>query len=90
MSDLVDCYNSTLSSLPNEHVPVLTNILRLKLSNLWFIPVLNELNLARRRLERILSRTHLSDDLLSLRSATNRYHAAIINAKGLQLLTNFV
>jgi hypothetical protein len=81
LSDLVDCYNSTLSSLLNKHAPVITKTLRFKPSNPWFTPVLHKLKLARRRLERIWSHTHSSDDLLSLHSATNKYHAAIIKAK---------
>jgi hypothetical protein len=81
LSDLVDCYNSTLSSLLNKHAPVITKTLRLKPSNPWFTPVLRKLKRARRQLERIWSRTRSSDDLRSLRSATNRYHAAIIKAK---------
>jgi hypothetical protein len=81
LSDLVDCYNSTLSSLLNKHAPVITKTLRLKPSNPWFTPVLRKLKRARRQLERTWSRTHSSNDLRSLRSATNRYHAAIIKAK---------
>jgi hypothetical protein len=60
LSDLVECYNSTLSSLPNKHDPVITKNLRLKPSNPWFFPVLSKLKLARRRLnESGLIFTHL-------------------------------
>ena len=81
LSDLVDCYNSTLSSILNKHAPVKTKILRLKPTNPWFTPALNKLKRARRHLERIWSRSHSSHDLIRLRSATNHYHAAIIKAK---------
>ena len=41
----------------------------------------NKLKLAKRRLERIWSRSHSSEDLKNLRSVTNHYHAVIIKAK---------
>jgi hypothetical protein len=68
-------------SLRPGHAPVITKTLPLKPSNPWFTPVLRKLKRVRRQFERTWSRTHLSDDLRSLRSATNRYHAAIIKAK---------
>jgi hypothetical protein len=77
---LVDCNSSTLSSVLNKYASVITKTLRLKPSNPWFTPVLSDRKLARHRLERIWFRTHSSDDLLSLRSATNRSQAAINKA----------
>jgi hypothetical protein len=74
LSDLDDCYNSTVSSLLNKHAPVITKTLLLKPPNPWFTTVLHKLKLARRRLERTWSHIHSSDDLLSLRSATNTSH----------------
>jgi HEPN domain-containing protein len=81
LSDLVDCYNSTLSSLLNKHAPLRSKILRQKPSNPWFTAALKKLKLAKRHLERTWSRSHSSIDLKNFRSASNHYHAAIIKAK---------
>ena len=81
LAGLVDCYNSTLSSLLNKHAPLKSKILCSKPANHWFTSALNKLKLAKRHLERIWSRSHSSEDLKNLRSATNHYHAAIIKAK---------
>jgi len=81
LSDLVDCYNSTLSSLLDTYAPLKSKVFRAKSPNPWFTPLLRKLKLAKRHLERIWSRSHSSDDLKNLRSATNHYHAAIIKAK---------
>jgi hypothetical protein len=46
-----------------------------------------------RRLERVWSRSHSSDDLKNFRSATNLYHTAIIKADNSSLIshwTNFL
>ena len=81
LSDLVDCYNSTLSHLLDKHAPLTAKVFRSKSPNPWFTPLLRKLKLAKRRLERIWSCSHSADDLKNLRSATNHYHAAIIKAK---------
>ena len=47
----------------------------------WFTPALNKLKSVKRRLERAWSKSHSSDDLKLLRSATDHYHAAVIKAK---------
>jgi hypothetical protein len=81
LSDLVDCYNSTLSQLLNKHAPLKPKIIRTKPPSPWFTQALQKLKLAKHRLERIWSRTHSFEDHKNLRSATNHYHAAIIKAK---------
>jgi hypothetical protein len=81
LSDLVDCYNFTLSTLLNKHAPLKCKSLRLRPPNQWFTPALNKLKLAKRHLERVWSRSHSAEDLKILRSASNRYHSAIIKAK---------
>jgi len=81
LSDFVDCYNSTLSQLLNKHAPLKSEIIRTKPRNHWFIQALNILELTKRHLERIWSRTHSSEDLKNLHSSTDHYHAAIVNAK---------
>ena len=81
ISDLVDCYNSTLTNLLDKHAPLVSKIIRSKPSQPWFTPALNKLESAKRRLERAWSKSHSSDDLKLLRSATNHYHAAVIKDK---------
>ena len=81
LSDLVDCYNSTLNSLLNKYAPLKTKMVHSRPAKPWFTSQLNALKLACRQLQRIWSRTHSAFDLKCLRSATNKYHAAIIKAK---------
>jgi exonuclease III len=81
LSDLIDCYNSTLTNLLNKHAPLKSKTIRSKPPKPWFTPALNKLKSAKRRLERAWSKSHSSEDLKLLRSATNRYHAAVIKAK---------
>jgi len=79
--DLVDCYNSTLSQLLNEHAPFKSKIIRTRPHNPWYTQALKTLKLAKRHLKCIWSRTHSFEDYKNLRSATNHYHAAIMKAK---------
>ena len=81
LSDLVDCYNFTLSNLLNKHAPLKTKMVHSRASKPWFTSQLNALKLSCRRLQKVWSRTHSAFDLQCLRSATNKYHAAIIKAK---------
>lgn len=81
LSDLIDCYNSTLTNLLDKHAPLISKIIRSKPSQPWFTPALNKLKSAKRHLEQAWSESHSSDDLKLLRSATNHYHAAVIKAK---------
>ena len=81
LSDLVDCYNSTLSALLNKHAPLKSKIFHPKPANHWFTPALNKLKRAKRHLERAWSKSHSTEDLKLLRTASNHYHAAIIKAK---------
>ena len=81
LSDLIDCYNSTLTNLIDKHAPLVSKIIRSKPPQPWFTPALNKLKSAKRRLERAWSKSHSSDDLKLLRSAANHYHAAVIKAQ---------
>ena len=83
LSDLVECYNLTLSNILNKHAPLKSKLLRPKPSNPWFTPALQKLKSTRRHLEKIWSRTHSTFDLKLLKSATNHYHTSIIKAKKL-------
>jgi exonuclease III len=81
LSDLVDSYNTTLSSLLDKHAPLKTKTIHAKPRNPWFTPALSKLKSARRHLEKIWLRTRSSHDIKTLRTATNSYHSAIIHAK---------
>jgi hypothetical protein len=62
LSDLVDCYLSTLATLLNKHVPLKSKILRPKPANHWFTPALIKLKLAKRHLERVWSKSLSNED----------------------------
>ena len=81
LSDLVDSYNTTLSSLLDKHALLKTKTIRSKPPNRWFTPALSKLKSARRRLEKIWLHTRSSHDLKLFRTATYTYHSAIIHAK---------
>ena len=81
LSDLVDAYNTTLSTLLDAHAPLKTKTIRAKPVNKWFTPALSTLKSARRHIERLWLRTRSPDQLKLLRTATNKYHSAIIDAK---------
>ena len=83
LSDLVKCYNLTLSNILNKHAPLKSKLLRAKPSNPWFTPALQKLKSTRRHLEKIWSCSHSTFDLKLLRSATNHYRTSIIKAKKL-------
>ena len=52
LSDLVECYNLTLSNILNKHAPLKSKFLRPKPSNPWFTPALQKLKSTRRHLEK--------------------------------------
>jgi len=81
LSDLVDAYNTTLSTLLDAHAPLKTKTIRAKPVNKWFTPALSTLKSARRHIERLWLRTRSPHQLKLLRTATNKYHSAIIDAK---------
>ena len=81
LSELVDLYNSTLSSLLDKHAPIKTKTIRAKPVNKWFTPALSTLKRARRHLEKLWHSTRSPHHLNLLHTATNKYHSAIINAK---------
>jgi Reverse transcriptase (RNA-dependent DNA polymerase) len=81
LSDLVEAYYNTLSSIINKHAPLKTKTIRAKPINKWFTPALSALKSARRHLEKIWLNSQSPDHLKLLRTATNKYHSAIIAAK---------
>ena len=83
LSDLVNAYTSTLSSILNCHAPLKFKTVRPRPSNPWFTSALSKMRRARRKLEKIWLLSRSSLDLKLLKSATNSYHHAIISAKRL-------
>ena len=81
LSDLVVAYNTTLTSLIDKHAPLKTKTIRAKPVNKWFTPALSALKSARRHLEKTWLNTRSPHNLKLFRTATNKYHAAIIIAK---------
>ena len=75
------CYQRSVSGFFTARTPLKSTTSRTKPSNKWFTPALNKLKKTKRLLERVWSQSHSAEDLKTFRSATNRYHAAIIKAK---------
>ena len=80
LCDLIETYNTTLSSLIDKHAPLKTKFIRAKPIYKWFAPALSTLKLARRHLEKIWLNSRSPDHLKLLR-ATNKYHFSIIVAQ---------
>ena len=72
LSDLVDCYNFTLSSLLNKHAPLKTKTVHSRPSKSWFTSQLYAQKTSCRQLQRIWARTNSVFDLKRLRYATNK------------------
>ena len=90
MSDLVNCYNSTLTNILDKHAPLITKTIQSPKSNPWFSPGLKVLKKIRRNLERRWKSLPTAANLSALRTASNSYHKAILAAKKLyhtQLIT---
>ena len=81
LSDLVNSYNSTLSSLLNKHAPIKNKTVSSKPANPWYSPALHDLKSACRRLSMIYQRSLSLIDHTRLRTALNHYHACILKAK---------
>ena len=81
LSELVSCYNTTLSLLLDKHAPLKSKTVSQKPNNPWYTPALHSLKSACRRLHRIWASSHSAIDLTNLRSATNHYHASILKSK---------
>jgi hypothetical protein len=89
LSDLVDCYQSTLSTLPDKYAHRKSKLTCLKPLNPWFTPALNKLKRACWCLHvRVWCKIHSGEDLKPLHSATNQYHAAIVKDKEITIPTS--
>jgi hypothetical protein len=81
LSELVDCYNTTLTDILNKHAPLKTKRIRSKSPNPCIISKLRALKTSCHFLQKIWANSHSAFDLQRLHSAKNKYHAAIIKAK---------
>ncbi len=81
--DLVNCYNSTLTSILDKHAPLISKVIHSSNSNPWFTPALKALKRTRRKLERQWKSLPTLPNLTALRKASNTYHNAILAAKKL-------
>ena len=80
LSELVDCYNTTLTDILNKHAPLKAKRIHSKSPNPWFTSKLRALKTSCRCLQKVCARSHSAFDLQRLRSVTNKCHAAIIKA----------
>jgi hypothetical protein len=80
LSDLIELYNSTLSSLFDKHAPFITTPISSRPSNPCFTPYLHGLKATRRRKEKAWKRSSDSYDAMRLRLITSLYHHSIIKA----------
>jgi len=79
LSDLVDAYNSTLTSLIDIHAPLKTKTIRVKPINKWYTPALSALKRHAVTWKTFgFALTHSPHHLKLLRSASNKYHSANI------------
>ena len=60
MSALVDCYDSTLSGLLQEHAPVKKRVATIRPAALWYDDQIRAEKAKRRRLERMLCKNKLT------------------------------
>jgi Endonuclease-reverse transcriptase len=81
LSELVNCYNTTLTDILDKHAPLKTKRIHSKSPNPRFTSKLRALKTSCHFLQKIWARSRSAFDLQCLRSATNKYHAAIIKAK---------
>ena len=83
LSELVTCYNTTLTAILDKHAPVKSKLVTSSKSNPWFTTELRVLKCDRRRCERQWRSCPSSETLASVRKSTNLYNRALLAAKKL-------
>ena len=83
LSELVSCYNKTLTAILDKHAPVKSKLVTSSKSNPWFTTELRVLKCDRRRCERQWRSCPSSKTLASVRKSTNLYNKALLAAKKL-------
>jgi hypothetical protein len=80
LHELIECYNSTLSRLLDQHAPLITKSRRTR-PHPWYTPALHVLQLACRKAERVWKQTRSEVDRLALKNPYNIYYTAVKQAK---------
>ena len=89
LDDLIGQYNTTLTSLLNDHAPIRKKVVTLRPANPWLTPEIQKEKVTRRRLERRWRRTRLTVDrelytqqcavvCKLIRGAKERYYSELI------------
>ena len=78
---VLNIYGSTLRSILDKHVPLITKLSKPRKPNPWYTPDLLAPKSAPGRLERKYISTDSVQDYKILRTATNQYHKLIYHAK---------
>ena len=82
LGPLLSAYNTTLSSLLDEHAPIVNKLSRRQSpSNPWFSSTLRAFRSTLRHAENIWKRTHSAADWSSFKSLRNQYHKLILSSK---------
>jgi len=80
LTDLIECYNSTLSDLLDRHAPLVTRTCR-KPSQPWYTSTLRTLKSLCRKAERTWKRTHSTADWAMFKSSQSKYFTTVKDAK---------
>jgi hypothetical protein len=81
LTELVDLYNSTLTSILDSHAPLQSRQLKSHFSNPWFNSHLARLKHNKRKMERKWRSSHSEADLHNLKTITRKYHHSILHSK---------
>ena len=82
LDSLLVAYNTTLSSLFDQHAPVITKLSKRKSkSNPWFTATVRAFRSTVRRAENLWKRTHSALHRSSFKSLRNQYHRLILTSK---------
>ena len=82
LDSLFVAYNTTLSSLLDQHAPVITKLSKRKSkSNPWFTTTVRAFRSTVRRAENLWKRTHSALHRSSFKSLRNQYHRLILTSK---------
>ena len=89
LDDLVDCYNSTLSSLLDRHAPLLTKRFKIRPLVPWFNNGIKQARKERRRAEKKWRRTGSASEFLEFKSKRN-YTTYLMNTARREFFKEFI
>jgi exonuclease III len=81
LSELVMCYNATLTAILDKHAPVQSKLISSSKSNPWYTTELRVLKCDRRRCERKWRSDPSSESLATVRKSSSLYNKALLAAK---------